>query len=91
MHGLGDAETRAHQFALFADTYGLDTAEREQLVPRLIDCAVRGCANDCDEAIITPDFLGPHPMVWGMAWQIRGARWILDHTDLLAAALDATN
>lgn len=40
-----------------------------------------------DEAVITPDFRGPHPMVWGMAWQIRGARWILDHTGLLADVL----
>ena len=87
LHGLGGPETRARQVALFADSYGLAAGEREQLIPRMIEGAVRGCANDCDEAVITPNFVGPHPMVWGMAWQIRGARWILDHADFLAAAL----
>lgn len=87
LRGLGDPHTRARQVALFADSYGLDVGERRQLVPRMIDCAVRGCANDCDEAVIDPNFVGPHPRVWSMAWQIRGARWILDHADLLAGAL----
>jgi len=80
-------EARARQVALFADSYGLDGDQRTQLVPRMVECAVRGCANDCEEAVITPEFRGPHPMVWGMAWQIRGGRWILDHADLLAEAL----
>lgn len=84
---LPDTAVRAQQLALFADSYGLETEQREQLLPRMVECAVRGCANDCDEAVITPDFRGPHPMVWGMAWQIRGARWILEHRALLADAL----
>jgi hypothetical protein len=28
-------------------------------------------------------------MVWGMAWQIRGARWLLDHAEVLAKAIGA--
>lgn len=87
LRDLPDAGVRARQVALFADHYGLDAEQRTQLVPRMVECALRGCANDCDEAVITPDFNGPHPMVWGMAWQIRGARWILDHRGLLADAL----
>jgi hypothetical protein len=86
---LAEPAVRAQQVALFADSYGLDTAQRDQLLPRMVECALRGCANDCDEAVVTPDFTGPHPMVWGMAWQIRGARWLLDHSDILADALGA--
>ena len=84
---LPEPAVRARQVALFADSYGIATDQRAELLPRMVECAVRGCANDCDEAVITPDYTGPHPMVWGMAWQIRGARWILDHWDLLAHAL----
>lgn len=84
------ADVRARQLALFVDSYGLDQDQRAQLVPRTIECAVRACANDCDEAVITPEFEGPHPMVWSMAWQIRGARWILDHADVLVEAIGAT-
>lgn len=89
LRGLPPPEVRARQVALFVDSYGLDDDQRAQLVPLMIECAVRGCANDCDEAVITTDFKGPHPMVWGMAWQIRGARWILDHADLLVEAIGA--
>jgi hypothetical protein len=89
LQGLPDPPTRAYQVRLFADAYGLDGGQRAEIVGRMIEAALRGCANDCDEAIITPDFGGPHPMVWGMAWQIRGARWILDHADLLRQALEA--
>ena len=50
---------------------------------RMIEAALRGCANDADEAVVTPGFTGPHPMVWGMAWQARGGR-----TARRAAAVD---
>ena len=86
LRDLPEAAVPARQVGLFADSYGLDTDQRAQLLPRMVECALRGCANDCDEAVITPDFRGPH-LVWAMAWQIRGARWILDHTGLLADAL----
>lgn len=32
-------------------------------------------------------FLGPHPMVWGMVWQARGARWILNNAGVLHSSL----
>ena len=89
LRDLPDAAVRARHVALFADAYGLADDQRTQLLPRMVEGAVRGCANAADEAAVTPDFEGPHPMVWGMAWQIRGARWILDHTGLLADALGA--
>jgi hypothetical protein len=87
LRGLPEAADRAQQVRLFADSYGLDGRQRAELVNRMVECALRGCANDCDEAVITWEFRGPHPMVWGMAWQIRGARWILDHRHLLSDAL----
>jgi hypothetical protein len=87
LRNLPDPAERAHQVALFADAYGLDRDRRAQLVARMVECAVRGCANDCDEAVITPEFRRPHQVAWGMAWQIRGARWILDHAHLLIRAL----
>ena len=72
LHHLSDAHARAGQVRLFADAYGLDAQQLAVMVDRMIEAAVRGCANDCDEAAVTPEFLGPHPMVWGMAWQVRG-------------------
>ena len=38
---------------------------------------------------MTPSFVGPHPMIWGTAWQARSGRWILQHRALLDAALGA--
>lgn len=87
LNDLPSAEERARQLGIFADAYGLTSPERAGLVRRMIEGAVRGCANDTDEAGITRSFLGPHPMVWGMAWQVRGAVWILDHRTLLNRAL----
>jgi hypothetical protein len=87
LRGLPAAEERARQVRLFADAYGLSDDERLHLVDRMIEAALRGCANDADEAVITPEFVGPHRMVWGMAWQARGARWILGHRRLLEEAL----
>jgi ribosomal protein S18 acetylase RimI-like enzyme len=87
---LPPAEVRARHLGLFADAYGLDLADRTQLVDRMIEVAVRGIAYEADEASLTPEFVGPHPMIWGMAWQARGAAWILDHRPMLDQALGVT-
>jgi hypothetical protein len=85
--GLPPEEARAHQLRLFVDGYGLERAERETLIDRMLQVAIVECARDSDQAGITPDQVGPHPMVWGMAWRARGAAWILRHRSLLESAL----
>jgi len=87
MNGLLSANERAEQLRLFAEGYGLDHPRRASLVDRMVECGLRGAAYDCDEAGITPAAVGPHPMVWGVAWQARGAVWMLDHRELLERAL----
>lgn len=87
VQGLLGADRRAAQLRLFADAYGLDRDERRQLVGRMVEAAVHGAANDADEAGVTPADVGPHPMVWGVAWQARGARWLLANRSRLEAAL----
>jgi GNAT superfamily N-acetyltransferase len=68
---LPSPQQRARQVAVFADAYGLTTDERAQVVDRVVEAAIRDCTNDADEAVVTAGFVGPHPMVWGMAWQAR--------------------
>jgi phosphotransferase family enzyme len=87
LRSLPSPQRRARQVAMFADAYGLSRDERAQVVDRMVEAAIRGCANDADEAVVTAGFVGPHPMVWGMAWQARGGRWILDHRGLLEESL----
>jgi hypothetical protein len=87
LQDLPTTEARARQLRLFVDAYGLAPDDRVGFVDRMIEAAVRGYANDTDEAGITPDFVGPHPMVWGMAWQARGARWLLENRAQLEDAV----
>jgi ribosomal protein S18 acetylase RimI-like enzyme len=85
--GLLPAADRARQLGLFADAYGLADDDRRGLVDRMAEVALRGIAFDADDATVTMEFVGPHPMIYGMAWQARGGVWILDHRDVLEAAL----
>jgi hypothetical protein len=100
-HGLPDAGTRPRQVRHFADGYGLDARERARLVPDIVEVAVRSAAHEATASGITLDatevtpssergvawpFTG-HDLTWTLAWRVRSARWVLDHRDLLAAAL----
>jgi hypothetical protein len=86
--GLPDAAARAVQLRLFLDGYRLPAARRDGLVGRMIEYAVRDCANVAVAARITPDSRDPAPL-WALAWQARSAAWMIRHRSLLESAIGA--
>ncbi|MFC7530809.1 aminoglycoside phosphotransferase family protein [Actinoplanes sp. GCM10030250] len=87
-HGLPGAATRARQLRLFLDGYGLSRADREGLVSRMIEFAIRDCAAEADRAGITPDSTDPAPL-WSLTWRARAARWMIHHRTMLERAVTA--
>jgi Ser/Thr protein kinase RdoA (MazF antagonist) len=85
MNNLPNARDRARQLRLFVDAYGLGS-ERDLIVERMIETAVRACAYEAIEADVTPDSTDPAPL-WGLAWRARSAAWMLRHRELLLGAL----
>ncbi|MGM1058305.1 hypothetical protein [Saccharothrix sp. Mg75] len=87
-HGLPDPPARARQFGLFLDGYRLAVAERDGLVTRMIEFAIRDCAAEAARARITPDSTDPGPL-WALAWRARAADWMIRHRVLLERAASA--
>ena len=87
-HGLPDAATRAGQLRLFLDGYELPRADREGLVGRMIEFAIRDCAAEAARAGVTPDSSDPAPL-WALAWRARAAGWMIRHRTLLDRAVTA--
>jgi GNAT superfamily N-acetyltransferase len=87
MNGLPSAEERADHLRVFCDAYGLDASHRRRLVDRMVECAVRGAAFEAMDAGIAPDSRLPAISVWGVAWQVRSAGWMLRHRSVLEAAV----
>jgi aminoglycoside phosphotransferase (APT) family kinase protein len=83
---LPDAADRARQLRLFLDGYELPAADRDGLVTRMIEFAIRDCAAEAAQARITPDSTDPAPL-WSLAWRARAAGWMISHRSLLENAL----
>jgi len=86
-HHLPDAATRARHLRLFLDGYELPGAQRNGLVTRMIEFAIRDCAAEATQARITPDSTDPAPL-WSLAWRCRAAGWMIRHRTLLEHAVE---
>lgn len=76
---------RLRRLGLFVDGYGLEAAERELFVDRLIEVAVLSAANEADDANVTPETkTGP---LWGVTWRVRSAAWMMKNRGLLEGAV----
>jgi thiamine kinase-like enzyme len=76
---------RLRRLRRFVDGYGLDAAEREAFVDRLIEVAVLSAANEADDGKVTPETkAGP---IWGITWRVRSAAWMIRKRRLLEDAL----
>jgi aminoglycoside phosphotransferase (APT) family kinase protein len=87
-NGLPDAASRAHQLALFLDGYRLPAGDRPGLVTRMIEIAIRDCADEAVRAHVTPGSADPAPL-WALAWRARSASWMIRHRTLLERAIGA--
>ena len=83
---LPDAATRARKLACFAEGYGLAADLRAALVGRMIEFAIRECADEAEQAQISPASTDPAPM-WGLAWRARAAAWMIEHRGVLERAV----
>ena len=86
--GLPSAAARAAQLRYLVDGYRLPVAEREGLVTRMIEYAIRECAAYAVDADVTPGSADPAPL-WAMAWRARSAAWMMRHRRLLEDAISA--
>lgn len=95
LNGLPDAAARAAQLRYFLDGCELPAAERDGLVTRMIEYAIRYCAGEAthptarDGSISTPitmESTDPTPL-WALAWRARSAAWMIRHRRLLERAI----
>ena len=85
---LPDAAARSRQLRLFLDGYELPRADRDGLIGRMIEFAVRDCAAEAVRAGITPESSDPTPL-WALAWRARAGGWMIRHRSLLERAIQA--
>lgn len=83
---LPPPEVRAAKLGLFVEGYGLTASQRTGLVGRMIEFAIRECADEADAARITPESSDPTPL-WALAWRARAAAWIIAHRTILERAI----
>ncbi len=87
-NNLPDAATRARQLRLFLDGYELPAADRDGLISRMIEFAVRDCAAEAARADITVESTDPAPL-WALAWRARAGSWMIRNRHLLERAVQA--
>ena len=90
--GLPSPEDRVRLAAALLDGYGLPAAERVGFVGRLVEFAIRNAREEAIEYRVEPDTVSPapdgFPILWGFAWRARSAAWMLDHRELIVAAIN---
>lgn len=94
---LPSPEARARQLGLFVDAYGLDAAERAQLITLMVEHAIHDAANeitgagriDMVDAPTQPPGGPESDPLWALTWRVRSAAWLVRHRQLLEAALRA--
>lgn len=87
-NALPSAAARAAQLRYFLDGYGLPAAERDGLVTRMVEYAIRDSAAEAITAQVTPASTDP-ALLWAVAWRARSAAWMLRHRPLLEKAIAA--
>ena len=85
-NSLPPVTARAAQLRYFLDGYRLAAAERDGLVTRMIEYAIRDCAAEAVQAQVTPDSADAAPL-WALAWRARSAAWMIRHRTLLEKAI----
>ncbi len=85
-NGLPSAAERMRQVRTFVDAYGLSMHERRHLSYRLIEFAIQSAANEVIKEKITPDSREA-PGIWGIAWRVRSAAWLLRNRSTLEMVL----
>lgn len=89
--GLPSPENRARLAAAILDGYGLSGEDREGFLDRLIEFAIRNAREEAIEYRVEPGTVSPapdgFPILWGIAWRARSAAWMLDHRELIDAAI----
>jgi len=85
--GLPSAAVRARQVRGILDGYGLSRSRRVGFVDKMIEFAVHDAAEVVISANVTPETQDPTPL-WGIAWKIRGAAWMLHNRAMLQRAIE---
>lgn len=88
LHDDDIASARAAQLRYFLDGYRLPAAERDGLVTKMIEYAIRDCAAEAITSQVTPGSTDPEPL-WALAWRARSAAWMLRHRTMLGNAIAA--
>jgi aminoglycoside phosphotransferase (APT) family kinase protein len=89
---LPDANGRARQLGLLLDGYGLARRERVGFVDRMVEHAVHTASDQALAHGVSHDSTsalgeGGFPVLWGVAWKVRSASWMLRNRGLLEAAI----
>ncbi|MET0420966.1 MAG: hypothetical protein ABW073_04630 [Acidimicrobiia bacterium] len=92
LHDLGTPHQRALQARLLLDGYRLPARDRTDIVPRMIEWAVRTAREEAIVCEVTPRSTSPagngFPTLWAITWRVRAAAWMY-HRHELDAALGA--
>lgn len=90
--GLPTAADRINQAAAIVDGYRLPRPDRERLCECLVELAVRTARDEAVQAAVTPETTSPDPRgfptLWAVSWRARAAAWMIDHRELIHAAIN---
>jgi hypothetical protein len=92
-NGLGSADDRARQLRLFLDGYQFPLTKRTGFVDKMIEFAVHAAGDEAIRGQVTPESgafdASGYPVLWGVAWRVRSASWMLRHRTLLERAIQS--